>query len=135
MLGDCPTIHVGGAHELFRGVILQIFLRGLSNKFYRNSVISFREQKTFVLKIVFYLHLDWACKHSSRIMYLPECVCFAMTCALRWGVTHIGNYHYWALLTRSRDHYFRYRRTTLTRGLVLEESRIVALVFSLYNMY
>ena len=32
-----------------------------------------------------------------------------MTCALRWGVTHVGNYHYWALLTLSRDHYFRYR--------------------------
>ena len=28
-----------------------------------------------------------------------------------------------------------YRRTTLTRGCVLEESRIVALVFVLYNMY
>ena len=28
-----------------------------------------------------------------------------------------------------------YRRTTLTRGRVLEESRIVALVFILYNMY
>ena len=31
------------------------------------------------------------------------------SCALRWGVTHVGNYHYWALLTLSRDHYFRYR--------------------------
>ena len=28
-----------------------------------------------------------------------------------------------------------YKRTTLIRGRVLEESRIVALVFSLYNMY
>ena len=28
-----------------------------------------------------------------------------------------------------------YRRTTLTRGRVLEERRIVALVFILYNMY
>ena len=32
-----------------------------------------------------------------------------MTCTLRWGVTHVGNYLYWALLTLSRDHYFRYR--------------------------
>ena len=32
-----------------------------------------------------------------------------MTCALRWGVTHVGNYHYSALITLSRDHYFRYR--------------------------
>ena len=45
MLGDCPTIHVGGAHELFRRVIQQICLEGLSNKFYRNLVVSFREQK------------------------------------------------------------------------------------------
>ena len=55
MLGDCPTIHVGGAHELFRRVIQQIRLGGLSNKFYRNSVVSFREQKTFVLKTIFLL--------------------------------------------------------------------------------
>ena len=55
MLGDCPTIHVGGAHELFRRIIQQIRLGGLSNKFYRNSVVSFREQKTFVLKTVFLL--------------------------------------------------------------------------------
>ena len=55
MLGDCPTIHVGGAHELFRRVIQQIRLGGSSNKFYRNSVVSFREQKAFVLKTVFLL--------------------------------------------------------------------------------
>ena len=55
MLGDCPTIHVGGTHELFRMVIQQILLGGLSNKFYRNSVVSFREQKAFVLKTVFLL--------------------------------------------------------------------------------
>ena len=55
MLGDCPTIHVGGAHELFRRVIQQIRLGGLSNKFYRNLVVSFREQKSFVLKTGFLL--------------------------------------------------------------------------------
>ena len=55
MLRDCPTIHVGGAHELFRRIIQQIRLRGLSIKFYRNSVVSFRVQKAFVLKIVFLL--------------------------------------------------------------------------------
>ena len=54
-MGDCPTIHVGGAHELFRRVIQQIRLGGLSNKFYRNSVVSFREQKGFVLKTVILL--------------------------------------------------------------------------------
>ena len=59
MLGDCPTIHVGGAHELFRRVIQQIRLEGLSNEFYRNSVVSFREQKAFVLKTVFLLALGF----------------------------------------------------------------------------
>ena len=58
MLGDCPTIHVGGAHELFRMVIQQIRLGGLSNKFYRNYVVSFREQKAFVLKTVILLAFD-----------------------------------------------------------------------------
>ena len=39
-------------------------------------------------------------------------VIVVMTCALRWGVTQVGNYHYWELLTLSRDHYFRYRECT-----------------------
>ena len=30
-------------------------------------------------------------------------------CALRWGVTHVGNCLYWTLLTLSRDHHLRYR--------------------------
>ena len=30
---------------------------GLSNGFYQNSVVCFREQKPFVLKIVFFSHL------------------------------------------------------------------------------
>ena len=55
MFGDCPTIHVGGAHKLFRMVIQQIRLEGLSNIFYRNSVVSFQEQKPFVLKTIFLL--------------------------------------------------------------------------------
>ena len=55
MFGDCPTIHVGGTHELFRSVIQTIRLGGLSNQFYRNSVVSFREQKAFVLKTVILL--------------------------------------------------------------------------------
>ena len=65
MLGDYPTIHVGGAHELFQRVIQKIRLGGLSNNFYRNSVVSFREQKDFVLKIVFYSHLAYACVRES----------------------------------------------------------------------
>ena len=35
-----------------------------------------------------------------------------MTCALRWGVTHVRNYQYWALLTLLRDHYLRYKEST-----------------------
>ena len=48
-------------------------------------------------------------------MYLLECVFFAMTCTLKRGVTHVGNFHYWALLTLSRDHYFRYKECTRGR--------------------
>ena len=44
------------------------------------------------------------------------CICLSvivsMTCVLRWGVTHVRNYHYWTLLTLSRDHCFRYRECT-----------------------
>ena len=53
------------------------------------------------------------------------------TCELRWGVTHVGNYLYWALLTLSRDRHFRYReRPERSHSLeaVLEKSRVVALV-------
>ena len=32
-----------------------------------------------------------------------------ITCALRWGVALVGDYHYWALLTPSWDPPFRYR--------------------------
>ena len=55
MLGDYPIIHIEGAHELFQRVIQHICLGGLSNKFYRNSVVCFREQKAFVLKTVILL--------------------------------------------------------------------------------
>ena len=40
---------------MFRSVIQHIRLGGLSNEFYQNSVVSFREQKTFVLKTVILL--------------------------------------------------------------------------------
>ena len=45
--------------------------------------------------------------------YLNVFVCHA--CALRWGVTHVGNYLYWALLTLSRDHHFRYKERSRRR--------------------
>ena len=42
-------------------------------------------------------------------VWLSVCLCWIIACALRCGVTHVGDFHYWALLTLSRDHYFRYR--------------------------
>ena len=40
---------------------------------------------------------------------LSVCLWLIIACALRWGVTHVGYFHYLVLLTLSRDHYFRYR--------------------------
>ena len=86
--------------------------------------MSFREQKAFVLKTgYFYSHIGLGmCEgvgedsghgighidiRVGSCNYLNVFVCH--TCALRWGVTHVGNYLYLALLTVSRDHHFRYR--------------------------
>ena len=55
MLGDCPTIHIGGAYELFLKGYPADSPRRVVQYIYRNSVVSFREQKTFVLKTVFLL--------------------------------------------------------------------------------
>ena len=47
----------------------------------------------------------------SDILACVECfVCHCI--ALRWGVTQAGKFHYWALLTPSCDHFFKYRRRT-----------------------
>ena len=56
MLGDCPTIHVGGAHELFRKVIQQIRLGGLSNILPKLGSV-FSRTRSFVLKTVILLAL------------------------------------------------------------------------------
>ena len=149
MLGDCPTIHVGGAHELFRRVIQQIRLGGLSNKFYRNLVVSFREQKAFVLKTVILLAFGVGmCKgdgENSRhvighvdiqvesCIYLNVIVCYDMC-------TWVGSNPRKKLSLLGFAHSVKgslfqvqgvYRRTTLTRGHVLEESWVVTLVFVL----
>ena len=57
-MGDCPTIHVEEAHDLFRRVIQQIRLGGLSNRFYLNSVACFREQNPFCFENDVFLTLD-----------------------------------------------------------------------------
>ena len=52
-LESCPTVHLGGGPMTVSENYPAIHLGGLSNRFYRNSIICFREQKPFVLKIVF----------------------------------------------------------------------------------
>ena len=43
------------------------------------------------------------------IMNSLECVCLPLHEHLRWGVTLVGDYHYWALFTPSWDPPFRYK--------------------------
>ena len=53
-----------------------------------------------------------ACKHSGRHEYVTLGCVFdyaTIACALRWRVAHVGDYHYWALLTPSWDPLFRYK--------------------------
>ena len=56
-LESCPTVHLGGGPMTVSENYPAIHLGGLSNRFYRNSVVRFREQKPFVLKTVFFSHL------------------------------------------------------------------------------
>ena len=60
-------------------------------------------------------------------------------CALRWGVTHVGNYLYLALLTLSRNHHFRYRKCARERRSLEAAFRRKPScgfgIFILYNMY
>ena len=52
-LENCPTVHLGGRPMTVLESYLTIHLGGLSNRFYRNSVLCFKEKKPFVLKTVF----------------------------------------------------------------------------------
>ena len=56
-LESCPTVHLRGGPITVSENYPAIRLGGLFNRFYRNSVVSFREQKDFVLKTVFFSHL------------------------------------------------------------------------------
>ena len=56
-LESCPTVHLGDGPMTVSENYPAIHLGGLSNRFYRNSVVRFREQKLFVLKTVFFSHL------------------------------------------------------------------------------
>ena len=53
----------------------------------------------------------------SDILACIEClVCHCI--ALRWGVTQVGKFHYWALLTLSREILFQVPKTHLGMGLI-----------------
>ena len=52
-LESCPTVNLEGGPMTVSENYPAIHLGGLSNRFYRNSVVCFREQKPFALKIVF----------------------------------------------------------------------------------
>ena len=53
----------------------------------------------------------------SDILACVEClVCHCI--ALRWGVTQVGKFHYWALLTLSREYIFQVPKTYLGMGLI-----------------
>ena len=56
-LKSCPTVHLGDGLMTVSENYPAIHLEGLSNRFYRNSVVRFLEQKPFVLKTVFFSHL------------------------------------------------------------------------------
>ena len=56
-LESCPTVHFEGGPMTTSENYPTIHLGGLSNRFYWNSVVRFREQKPFVLKIIFFSHL------------------------------------------------------------------------------
>ena len=46
-----------------------------------------------------------------------EClVCHCMS--IRWGVTQVGKFHYWALLTLSREKLFQVPKTHLGMGRI-----------------
>ena len=84
--------------------------------------MSFRKQKSFVLKIVFLIHGKCMCEgvgEESRhvaghvdirvgtYILVLECVCVvAIACALRWGVALVREFIYWALLTPFMGKYF-----------------------------
>ena len=53
----------------------------------------------------------------SDILACVEClVCHCI--ALRWGVTQVGKFHYWALLTLSREILFQVPKTHLGMGRI-----------------
>ena len=54
-LDSCLTVHLGGGPMTVLNNYPAIRLGGLSNRFYRNSIVSFREQKTFFFENFIFL--------------------------------------------------------------------------------
>ena len=59
-----------------------------------------------------YGHEDIPCMTYDILVgiFTLMCVGLITSCALMWGVTLVGDYHYWALLTPSWDPTFKYTR-------------------------
>ena len=123
MLGDCPIIHIGRVHELFRRVIQHIRLGGLSNILPKLGSVFSRTKNFCFENWLFYSHIglgvcegvgeDSGHEIGHLDIRVSSCNCLNVfvchACALGWGVTYVGNDLYWALLTLSRAHHFRYR--------------------------
>ena len=54
-LKSCPTVHLGGGPMTVSNNYPAIRLGGLSNRFYRNLIVSFREEKTFCFENCIFL--------------------------------------------------------------------------------
>ena len=89
MLGNRPTIHVGGAHELFRRVTKQIHLGGLSNVFILEDCPQIKQifflETVFIHGISMYEGVGEDSRHRIGhvdirvgIMNSLECVCFSI---------------------------------------------------------
>ena len=76
------------------------------------------------------LILCYCCKLNNMnygINYVNICMSDILACVgflvchcitLRWGVTQVGKFHYWALLTLSREYIFQVPKTHLGMGRI-----------------
>ena len=113
----------------------------------------FSRKKAFVLKTVFLLTFglgmcEGVCEDSRHEIghvdiQVGSCICLSVI-GCHDMCTWVGSNPCRKLSLLGIAHHVEgslfqvqgvYRRTTVTRGCVLEDSRVVALVFILYNMY
>ena len=63
------------------------------------------------------MHINYVNICMSDILACVEClVCHCI--ALRWGVTQVGKFHYWALLTPSWEYIFQVPKAYLGVGCI-----------------